>query len=106
MPWNKSRKKEKVVLKQYAIRNGISSIRIFVTNDVESTADVAREIKKLKWWLTNLYYQVNKNSQITKIVFLPSTGNLGWLKVELENLWEGYIIYQKTEKFLLNPLLM
>ena len=47
MPWNKSRKKEKVVLKQYAIRNGISSIRIFVTNDVESTADVAREIKKL-----------------------------------------------------------
>lgn len=48
MPWNKSRKKEKVILKEYSIRNGISSIRIFVTNDVQSTTDVAREIKKLK----------------------------------------------------------
>jgi uncharacterized SAM-binding protein YcdF (DUF218 family) len=39
MPWDKANKTEGKVLKEYAISNGIDSDNIFVTKDVENTAD-------------------------------------------------------------------
>lgn len=41
MPWNKSKKTEGEVLKEYAISNGIPFERIYVTKDVENNADEA-----------------------------------------------------------------
>jgi hypothetical protein len=37
MPWDKAKKTEGEVLKEYAISNGIPSENIFVTKDVENT---------------------------------------------------------------------
>ena len=47
MPWDKSKKTEGEVLKEYAISNGIPSERIYVTKDVENTADEAAAVKEL-----------------------------------------------------------
>jgi uncharacterized SAM-binding protein YcdF (DUF218 family) len=47
MPSNKAKKIEGEVLKEYAISNGIPSEKIFVTNDVENTADEAVAVKEL-----------------------------------------------------------
>jgi uncharacterized SAM-binding protein YcdF (DUF218 family) len=47
MPWSKARKTEGDVLKEYAISNGISSEKIYVTKDVENTADEALAVKEL-----------------------------------------------------------
>jgi uncharacterized SAM-binding protein YcdF (DUF218 family) len=47
MPWDKAKKTEGEVLKEYAISNGIPSERIFVTKDVENTADEAVAVKDL-----------------------------------------------------------
>jgi uncharacterized SAM-binding protein YcdF (DUF218 family) len=47
MPWDKSKKTEGEVLKVYAISNGIPSEKIFVTKDVENTADEAVAVKAL-----------------------------------------------------------
>jgi uncharacterized SAM-binding protein YcdF (DUF218 family) len=47
MPWDKAKKTEGEVLKEYAISNGISSEKIFVTKDVENTADEAEAVKEL-----------------------------------------------------------
>lgn len=47
MPWNKANKTEGKVLKGYAISNGIPSDKIFVTKDVENTADEAVAVKEL-----------------------------------------------------------
>jgi uncharacterized SAM-binding protein YcdF (DUF218 family) len=47
MPWDKAKKTEGEVLKQYAISNGIPSEKILVTIDVENTADEAMAVKKL-----------------------------------------------------------
>ena len=47
MPWDKAKKTEGVVLKGYAISNGIPSEKIFVTKDVENTADEAVAVKEL-----------------------------------------------------------
>ena len=47
MPWDKARKTEGEVLKEYAISNGIPSEKIFVTKDVENTADEAVAVKEL-----------------------------------------------------------
>ena len=47
MPWDKAKKTEGEVLKEYAISNGISSEKIFVTKDVENTADEAVAVKEL-----------------------------------------------------------
>jgi len=48
MPWDKAKKTEGEVLKEYAISNGIASEKIFVTKDVENTADEAVAVKELK----------------------------------------------------------
>ena len=47
MPWEKAKKTEGEVLKEYAISNGIQSVKIFVTKDVENTADEAVAVKEL-----------------------------------------------------------
>jgi uncharacterized SAM-binding protein YcdF (DUF218 family) len=47
MPWDKVRKTEGKVLKEYAILNGIPPEKIFVTKDVENTADEALAVKEL-----------------------------------------------------------
>ena len=47
MPWDKARKTEGDVLKEYAISNGIPSEKIFVTKDVENTAEEALSVKEL-----------------------------------------------------------
>ena len=47
MPWDKTKKTEGEILKEYAISNGIPSEKIFVTKDVENTADEAVAVKEL-----------------------------------------------------------
>jgi uncharacterized SAM-binding protein YcdF (DUF218 family) len=47
MPWDKAKKTEGEVPKEYAISNGIPSDKIFVTKDVENTADEAVAVKEL-----------------------------------------------------------
>jgi uncharacterized SAM-binding protein YcdF (DUF218 family) len=47
MPWDKAKKTEGEVLREYAISNGIPSEKILVTIDVENTADEAMAVKKL-----------------------------------------------------------
>ena len=41
MPWDKAKKTEGEVLKESAVINGVTSEKILVTKDVESTADEA-----------------------------------------------------------------
>ena len=47
MPWDNTKKTEGEVLKEYASSNGIPSEKIFVTKDVENTADEAVAVKEL-----------------------------------------------------------
>jgi uncharacterized SAM-binding protein YcdF (DUF218 family) len=47
MPWDKTKKTEGDVLKEYAISNGIPSEKILVTKNVENTADEAVAVKEL-----------------------------------------------------------
>ena len=47
MPWDKAKKTEGDVLKEYAISNGIPSDKILVTKDVENTADEGVAVKEL-----------------------------------------------------------
>ena len=47
MPWDKAKKTEGEVLKEYAISNSIPSKKIFVTKHVENTADEAVAVKEL-----------------------------------------------------------
>jgi len=47
MPWDKVKKTEGAVLKEYAISSGIPSEKIFVTKDVENTADEAVAVEEL-----------------------------------------------------------
>jgi uncharacterized SAM-binding protein YcdF (DUF218 family) len=47
MPWDKTKNTEGEVLKEYAVSNGIPSEKIFVTKDVENTADEAIAVKEL-----------------------------------------------------------
>jgi uncharacterized SAM-binding protein YcdF (DUF218 family) len=47
MPWNKAKKTEGDVLKEYAMSNGVPSEKILVTKDVLNTADEAAAVKEL-----------------------------------------------------------
>jgi uncharacterized SAM-binding protein YcdF (DUF218 family) len=47
MPWDNAKKTEGEVLKEYAISNGIPSEKIFVTKEVENTADESVTVKEL-----------------------------------------------------------
>ncbi len=104
MPWDKAKKTEGEVLKEYAISNGIPSEKILVTKDVENTADEAVAVKELISpskriiLITSAYhmyrakrlfekqgfevisykvdYKTGGNNQVTFIDFLPSAVNL------------------------------
>ena len=104
MPWDKAKKTEGEVLKEYAISNGIPSEKIFVTKDVENTADEAVAVKELISpsrriiLVTSAYhmyrakklfekqgfvvipykvdYKTGRTKKITIIDFLPSATNL------------------------------
>jgi uncharacterized SAM-binding protein YcdF (DUF218 family) len=105
MPWDKAKKTEGEVLKEYAISSGIPSEKIFVTKNVENTAEEAVAVKELISpskriiLVTSAYhmYRAKKlfekqgfeviplkvdfktagKSAITIMDFLPSAGNLG-----------------------------
>jgi uncharacterized SAM-binding protein YcdF (DUF218 family) len=105
MPWDKAKKTEGEVLKEYAISSGIPTEKILVTKDVENTADEAVAVKELISTskkiilVTSAYhmyrakrlfekkgfdvipykvdYRTAGNSRITVMNFLPSAGNLG-----------------------------
>jgi len=47
MPWNRAKKTEGEVLREYAVSNGIPSENILVTKDVENAADEAVAVKGL-----------------------------------------------------------
>jgi uncharacterized SAM-binding protein YcdF (DUF218 family) len=104
MPWDKAKKTEGEVLKEYAISNGIPSDKILVSKDVENTADEAVAVKELispskriilvtsayhmyrakmlfeKQGFEVIPYKVDYKSAgksaITVIDFLPRAGNL------------------------------
>jgi uncharacterized SAM-binding protein YcdF (DUF218 family) len=104
MPWDKVKKTEGDVLKDYAISNGIPSEKIFVTKGVENTAEEAVAVKefigtsKRIILVTSAYhmyraqrlfekqgvkvipyrvdYKVTINVNLTILKFVPSTGNL------------------------------
>ena len=104
MPWNKAKKTEGEVLREYAISTDIAAEKIFVTKDVENTADEAVAVKELISpskriiLVTSAYhmyrakklfekqgfevitckvdYKSSRESAITVIDFLPSAGNL------------------------------
>jgi len=104
MPWDKAKKTEGEVLKEYAISNGITSEKILVTKDVENTADEALAVKELIGpskriiLVTSAYhmyraqrlfeqqgfvvipykvdYKAAGNSTVTVMYYLPNAGNL------------------------------
>jgi uncharacterized SAM-binding protein YcdF (DUF218 family) len=104
MPWDKVKKTEGEVLKEYAISNGISSEKILVTKDVENTSDEAMAVKELInpykriTLVTSAFhmsrakklfekqgffvipykvdYKTSQNKDIGIMDFLPSSGNL------------------------------
>jgi uncharacterized SAM-binding protein YcdF (DUF218 family) len=104
MPWDRAKKTEGEVLKEYAISNGIPSEKIFVTKDVENTAYEAVAVKELispskriilvtsayhmyrakklfeKQGFSVITYKVDYmtagENEMTIMNFLPSAGNL------------------------------
>ena len=104
MPWDKAKKTEGEVLKQYAISNGIPSEKVFVTKDVDNTEDEAVAVKELinpskkiilvtsayhmyrakrlfekQGFIVTPYkvdYKTSENNQVTFMDFLPSAINL------------------------------
>ena len=104
MPWDKAKKTEGDVLKEFAISNGIPKEKIFVTKDVENTADEAVAVKELispskriilvtsafhmyrarrlfekQGFIVITYkvdYKTSGNNELTLIDFLPSAINL------------------------------
>ena len=113
MPWDKAKKTEGQVLKEYAISNGIPSEKIFLTKNVENTADEAVGVKELispnkriilvtsayhmyrakklfeKEGIEVIPYKVDYKTSVIKEInildFLPSADDLKQLKPELEN---------------------
>lgn len=120
MPWDKAKKTEGEVLKEYAIPNGIPSEKIFVTKDVENTADEAVAVKQLISpseriiLVTSAYhmyrakrlfekqgfiaipykvdYRTGGKGAITVMDFLPSVGNLELSETGIREIF-GRIFY-------------
>ena len=120
MPWDKAKKTEGEVLKDYAISNGIPTEKIFVTKDVENTAEEAIAVKELispnkriilvtsayhmvrarrlfeKQGIEvisfNVDYKVAGNSKLNILDFLPSAGNLQLTETGVRELF-GRLFY-------------
>jgi len=114
MPWNKAKKTEGEVLREYAISNGIASEKIYITKDVENTADEAVAVKELispskriilvtsafhmyrakrlfeKEGFEVIAYKVDYkaagNSKVTVMDFLPSAGDLELTEIGIKEL--------------------
>ena len=127
MPWNKAKKTEGDVLKEYTISNGIPSEKIFVTKDVENTADEAVAVKELissskriilvtsafhMYRAKMLFekqgfevvpykvdYKTGRNKEMTILEFLPNANNLKNTETGLRKII-GRILY--TIKGLIN----
>jgi uncharacterized SAM-binding protein YcdF (DUF218 family) len=120
MPWDQAKKTEGTVLKEYAISNGIPTQKIFVTKDVENTADEAVAVKELISpskkiiLVTSAYhmyrakrlfenqgfdvipykvdYKTSRNALITFMDFLPSAINLELIEIGIREI-TGRIYY-------------
>ena len=120
MPWDKVKKTEGEVLKEYAISNGISSEKILVTKDVENTADEAVASKELissdkriilvtsafhmirarklfekQGFIVIPYkvdYKTSQNKDTIFMDFLPSSGNLELTEIGIREII-GRIFY-------------
>ena len=120
MPWDKVKKTEGEVLREYAISNGIPSENILVTTDVENTADEAVAVKELIKpckkiiLVTSAYhmyrakrlfekqeievipykvdYKSERNNKITIIDFLPSANNLELTEIGIKEIF-GRLFY-------------
>ena len=120
MPWDKVKKTEGEVLKEYAISYGIPSEKILITKDVENTADEAVAVKELISpnkkiiLVTSAYhmyrakrlfekqgfivipykvdYKTSRNSVTTVLDFLPSSNNLELTEVGIREIL-GRIYY-------------
>ena len=114
MPWDKAKKTEGEVLKEYAISNGIPSEKIFITKDVENTADEAVAVKELispnkriilvtsafhMYRANRLFekkgfiviplkvdFKASGNNQVTFMDFLPSAINLELTEVGIREM--------------------
>jgi uncharacterized SAM-binding protein YcdF (DUF218 family) len=104
MPWDKAKKTEGEVLKEYAMSNGVPSEKILVTKDVGNTAEEAKAVKELispskkiilvtsayhmyrakklferegfSVVLYNVDYKVGRNKETVIMDFLPNTVSL------------------------------
>ena len=120
MPWDKAKKTEGEVLKEYAISNGIPAEKIIVTKDVENTADEAVAVKELISpsrriiLVTSAYhmyrakrlfekqefivipwkvdYKNSNNKVVTILDFLPSADNLKTTEIGIREII-GRLLY-------------
>jgi uncharacterized SAM-binding protein YcdF (DUF218 family) len=116
MPWNKAKKTEGSVLKEYSISNGIPNEKILITKDVENTADKAVAVKELispskRIILVTLAFHMYRAKRLfekegfeiidyktaginitTIMEFLPSAGNLAMTEGGIRDL-VGRIFY-------------
>ena len=121
MPWNKAKKTEGEVLRDYAMSNGIATEKIFITKDVENTADEAVTVKELispnrkiilvtsavhmyrakrlfeKQGFEVIVYKVDYkaagNSKVTVIDFLPSAGSLAMTETGMREIIGDHYYY-------------
>ena len=124
MPWDKAKKTEGEVLKEYAISNGIPSEKILVTKDVENTADEAVAVKELissskriiivtsayhmyrakkifekQGFEVNAYkvdYKSERSKEITIIDFLPRAGYLKNTEIGFREIVGRFFYYLKS----------
>ena len=120
MPWDKAKKTEGEVLKNYAVSNGIPSEKIIVTKDVENTADEAKAVKELispnkkVILVTSAYhmyrakklfegegfivipykadYKVSRKNKLVIMDFLPNAGSLKLTEIGFREIF-GRIFY-------------
>ena len=120
MPWDKSKKTEGEVLKDYAISSGVPSEKIQVTKDVENTADEAAAVKDLinpnkkiilvtssfhMYRAKNLFvkqgfnvipykvdYKVSRNNELVVMDFLPDAESLKLTEIGVKEII-GRIFY-------------
>lgn len=120
MPWDKSKKTEGEVLKDYAISSGVPSEKIQVTKDVENTADEAAAVKDLTnpnkkiilvtssfhmYRAKNLFvkqgfnvipykvdYKVSRNNELVVMDFLPDAESLKLTEIGVKEII-GRIFY-------------
>jgi len=126
MPWDKAKKTEGEVLKEYAIANGVPSENILVTKDVENTADEAVAVKELISpnkkiiLVTSAYhmyrakrlfegegfivipykvdYKTISNRKITILELIPSSNYLALTEVCIKEIL-GIVFYSIVDKF-------